>query len=85
VVLEAQKAATAANKEAAVAAAVAIAGEAASNGKAYCTVTVSVGLDTKAITEAWNALAAKYPQVCAVWVHADAMAAARLFIGFFLR
>lgn len=71
VVLENQKAAAAANKELAVAAAVAIADEAASAGKAYCTVTVSVGLDTKAVTEAWNAVAAKHPEMAAIFFSVD--------------
>jgi len=71
-VLEAAKAAAAANKEVAVAEAVAAADEAVAAGKGHIVRRVDVGLDPKALTEAWNAITAKHGEaVCALLVSVD--------------
>lgn len=67
----ASKAAAAANKERAVAAAVAAADEAAGAGQSWVVTRVDVGLDPKALTEAWTAISAKHPGIAAVLVSVD--------------
>lgn len=70
-VVEAAKAAAAANKELAVGVAVATAGQAVAAGKSHVVTRVEVGLDTKAVAEAWNAISAQYPELCALLISVD--------------
>lgn len=71
-VMEAQKAAAAANKAAATTAAVAAADAAVAAGQTFVVVQIPVGLDAKAVTEAWNAITAKHPTLAAVLLSGDA-------------
>jgi len=71
-VLDAQKAAAAANKAAATSAAVAAADAAAAAGQSYVVAQMAVGLDAKAVTEAWNAITAKHPAMAAALLSTDA-------------
>ncbi|KAG2485170.1 hypothetical protein HYH03_016060 [Edaphochlamys debaryana] len=69
--LDFQKAAAAANKALAVEKAVAVADAAAAAGKASLVSRLDVGLDTKAMAEACNAVAAKHPAMAVLFVSVD--------------
>mmetsp|Transcript_23994 Transcript_23994/g.42834 ORF Transcript_23994/g.42834 Transcript_23994/m.42834 type:complete len:1188 (-) Transcript_23994:165-3728(-) len=70
-VAAAAKAAANANKILATQKAVAAADEAVAAGKAYLVTRVDVGLDTKATTEAFAAIAAKHPTLPALFISVD--------------
>ncbi|EFN57213.1 hypothetical protein CHLNCDRAFT_143654 [Chlorella variabilis] len=62
-ILEEQKKAAAANKERAVAAAVDASDAAAAAGQKFLVTRLDVGLDAKAVQEAWNAIQKKHPSL----------------------
>lgn len=69
-ILEEQKKAGAANKERAVGAAVEAADRAAEGGAKFLVTRLEVGLDAKAIQEAWNAIQKKHPSLPVMFVSA---------------
>ncbi|KAL4446750.1 hypothetical protein ABPG77_007994 [Micractinium sp. CCAP 211/92] len=69
-ILDEQKKAAAANKEKAVAAAVAAADAAAEAGAKFLVSKLDVGLDAKAIQEAWNAIQKKHATLPVLFVSA---------------
>eukprot|EP00878_Enallax_costatus_P015464 GHUV01016198.1.p1 GENE.GHUV01016198.1~~GHUV01016198.1.p1 ORF type:complete len:245 (+),score=117.92 GHUV01016198.1:1379-2113(+) len=70
--MDAAKAAAAANKEAATAAAVAAADEAVAAGQGYVVLQLQVGVDPKAVTEAWGVIEKKHgDKVAALFVSVD--------------
>ncbi|CAL8468182.1 g7721 [Coccomyxa elongata] len=70
--LEQQKAAGAANKARATAVAVEAADAAAAAGRKFVVVQLEVGLDSKAVLEAWNTIHKKHPNMPVVIITADA-------------
>lgn len=71
-VADAAKAAAAANKQRAVAEAVAAADAAVAAGRSHVVTRVDVGIDAKALTEAWNAITGKHgDNLCALLVSVD--------------
>ncbi|KAK2078524.1 hypothetical protein QBZ16_003364 [Prototheca wickerhamii] len=62
-VMDEQKKGAAANKQRAIAAAIEAADGAAAAGKKYLVTSLDVGLDTKAVQEAWNAIAKAHPDL----------------------
>ena len=67
-VLDEQKKAAAANKERAVAAAVQASDAAVEVGERFLVARLDVGLDTKAVQEAWNAIQKKHPSLPVLFV-----------------
>eukprot|EP00798_Chlamydomonas_sp_ICE-L_P016393 gene16393-22595_t len=72
-VADASKAAANANKAKAMGQAVAAADTAVAEGKAFIVSFIDVDADTKATTEAWNAVSAKHPGLCAMFISPDAV------------
>lgn len=70
-VLEAAKAAAAANKQVAVSKAVATAEEAVAAGSSVMVARVDVGSDMKALIEAWSAISSSHKGLCALMVSVD--------------
>lgn len=70
-VADAQKAAAAANKALATETAVALADEAAQQNKEFCVAQIDVGLDPKALTEAWNAISSKHTSMAVLLISTD--------------
>jgi hypothetical protein len=71
-VVEAAKAAAAANKQLAVSSAVATADLAAEAGSGAVVAQLEVGSDLKALSEAWYAISAKHPGLAAMLISVDA-------------
>ncbi|PRW58002.1 alanine--tRNA ligase isoform A [Chlorella sorokiniana] len=69
-VLDHEKKAAAANKEKAVAAAVEASDAAAERGDKFLVTKIDVGLDSKALQEAWNAIQKKHPALPVLFVSA---------------
>jgi alanyl-tRNA synthetase len=70
-VLEGQKKAAAANKQRATQAAVADADKAVSAGQKFGVMRVDVGLDPKALLEAWNAIQKQHPKLPVIMFSTD--------------
>ena len=70
-VLEGQKKAAAANKQRATQAAVADADNAVSAGQKFGVIRVDVGLDPKALLEAWNAIQKQHPTLPVIMFSSD--------------
>ena len=70
-VLEGQKKASAANKQRATQAAVADADAAVAAGHKYGVMRVDVGLDPKALLEAWNAIQKQHPHLPVIMFSID--------------
>ena len=70
-VLEGQKKASAANKQRATQAAVADADAAVAAGQKYGVMRVDVGLDPKALLEAWNAIQKQHPHLPVIMFSID--------------
>ena len=71
-VLDEQKAAGAQNKRKATEAAVALAAAAVQGNKGFLVARMDVGLDNKAVQEAWKAIEAAHPKLPALLITADA-------------
>ncbi|KAK9823998.1 hypothetical protein WJX72_006880 [[Myrmecia] bisecta] len=70
--LESAKKAGAANRETAIATALETADKAAAEGAKFAVMAVNVGLDPKALLEAWNAIQKKHPALPAIMFSKDA-------------
>jgi len=70
-VLEGQKKAAAANKQRATQAAVADADKAVTAGQKFGIIRVDVGLDPKALLEAWNAIQKQHPKLPVIMFSTD--------------
>ena len=69
--LDGQKKASAANKQVATQAAVADANAAVAAGQKFGVMRVDVGLDPKALLEAWNAIQKQHPRLPVIMFSSD--------------